>query len=99
MRNLLTSASDYLNNTTRAFIANLVKIEFKTSSGSSYLYLTDYSRNILYNGSVYATGKIKRVGSIKQSIDLSVNSLSITISGAISEEVDRFISSDIARLS
>lgn len=93
MRNLLTSASDYLNNTTRAFIANLVKIEFKTSSGSSYLYLTDYSRNILYNGSVYATGKIKRIGSIKQSIDLSVNSLSITISGAISEEVDRFISS------
>lgn len=91
MKNILPSALDYLNSSTRAFIANLVKIELKDNQGSTYLYLTDYSRDIVFQGAVYATGKIKRISSVKQSTTLSINSLTISITGAIQEEVLRFI--------
>lgn len=88
MRGISTTAQNYLNNTTRVRIANLVRIVI---ASSVYIYLTDYGRNIRFGANTFQSGKLKGISNLRQSKDLNTQTINLTISGAVSDEVTRFL--------
>lgn len=83
---------DYLNNNDKVQLAHLVRIELPGEL-ASFAYYTDYSREIQYDGQEFVPGKVKNISDVKQSNRLSAHNVTIKITGASSEEVDRAVRS------
>lgn len=92
MSTILESTKDYIKNTENLKLAHLVALELPGSSGA-FIYFTDYFRDVTYKGNKYTSGTVKKVGSVKQTKELSIYRVPVTLSGAIEEEVDRVINS------
>lgn len=88
MRGISSTAQSYLNNTSRVRIANLVRIVI---AESVYIYLTDYGKNITFKGYSYVSGKLKSISNLRQSKDLNTQTINLILSGAVTEEVTRFL--------
>jgi hypothetical protein len=90
-RNLLTSAIDYLATASTVKIAHLVRLELTTSTEESkvYIYLTDYTSDVTWDGKVYQAGRVSRVGDVRQTTGITNYKLSITVAGEFKEELDR----------
>lgn len=95
MKALLPEAKAYLENTQKIRMAMLISMELPGSS-SSFIYLTDYFRDIVYKGVTYRSGKIKVVGSHKQDRTMSIGSMSFTITGADNTEVYRLVQQGVS---
>jgi hypothetical protein len=88
MRGISTTAQNYLANASRVRIANLVRIVI---AESVYIYLTDYGKSISFKGSNYISGRLKSISNLRQSKDLNTQTINLVVSGAVSEEVTRFL--------
>ena len=88
MRGISTTAQNYISNSSRVRIANLVRIVI---AESVYIYLTDYGKNITFHGYNYVSGKLKSISNLRQSKDLNTQTINLVLSGAVSEEVTRFL--------
>lgn len=88
MRHITNQAQNHINTASRVNIANLVRISI---NDSVFIYLTDYGRNLTFKGNIYESGKLKSIGSLNQSKDLTTQNLNIVLSGAVSAEVTRFL--------
>lgn len=95
MRGISTSAKTYLDNTSRVRIANLVRVVI---ASSVYVYFTDYGRDITFKGSVYRSGKLKSISNLKQARDLNTQTINLVVSGAVADEVSRFIDNSASLL-
>lgn len=88
MRGISTTAKAYLDNASRVRIANLVRIVI---AESVYIYLTDYGKTITFKGNNYHSGKLKSISNLRQSKDLNTQTINLVLSGAVTEEVTRFL--------
>lgn len=88
MRGISTTAQNYLNDTSRVKIANLVRIVI---AQSTFIYLTDFGRDITFKGATYISGRLKSISNLRQSKDLNTQTITLSLSGAVSEEVTRFL--------
>lgn len=78
----LQSTIDYLKDNKTVTLANLVEIELPSPiNAPNKLYLTDFGRDITYNGNEYKAGLIKSIGDIKHTHKLSAHTTSVTLSG------------------
>ena len=79
MKKILDSAREYLRTNNKIKTACLITLELPSSTGSSsaYIYLTDYFRDVIYNGILYTSGKVKSITTHKQNRKLSIGSLSL----------------------
>ncbi|EJB4242420.1 hypothetical protein MT068_001511 [Salmonella enterica] len=100
MKKILDSAKTYLNTHDKIKTASLITLELpgSTGSASAYLYLTDYFRDVVYNGILYRSGKVKSISSHKQNRELSVGSLSFTITGTAEDEVLKLVQNGVSFL-
>lgn len=100
MKQILDSAKTYLNTHDKLKTACLIALELPSSSGSAatYIYLTDYFRDVTYNGILYRSGKVKSIGSHKQNRELSIGSLSFTITGTAEDEVLKLVQNGVSFL-
>ena len=87
----LPSFTQYLEDTQAIRFAHLIGVELP---GGGFLYLTDYSRDITYDGQIYVAGKVKDVGSVKQTRVFNSYELSIKLTGADSTELTRALNSN-----
>lgn len=100
MKKILDSAKNYLNTHDKLKTACLIALELpsSSSSASAYIYLTDYFRDITYNGILYRSGKVKSISSHKQNRELSIGSLSFTITGTAEDEVLKLVQNGVSFL-
>lgn len=100
MKKILDSARNYLKNNSRIKTASLISLELPGSTGTStaFIYLTDYFRDVLYNGILYQAGKVKSISTHKQNRDLSIGSLSFTITGTAQDEVLKLVQNGVSFL-
>lgn len=89
---ILPSAQQYLDDNDTVDLATLVSIELPGGEGA-FLTLTNYKRDIEYKGSLYTSGRLKRVTGITRTNELSASPVSILVTGASQEEVDRAVNS------
>ncbi len=83
---VLSSTLDYLKTNKTVTIANLIEIELPSPiNAPNTLYLTDYGRDIDYNGRTYRSGLIKSIGEIKHTHKFTAHTTSVTLSGVDSE--------------
>ncbi len=95
MRGISVEAQQYLQDTKRVRIANLIRIVIGTSVS---IFLTDYGRNISFKGYSFVSGKVKSISNLKQSKDLTTQTVNLVLSGAVSEEVSRFLDDAVSLL-
>ncbi|WJZ69812.1 putative baseplate hub protein [Citrobacter phage YZU-L1] len=100
MKKILDSAREYLRTHNKIKTACLITLELPGSTGSSsaYIYLTDYFRDVRYNGILYTSGKVKSITTHKQNRDLSIGSLSFTITGTAEDEVLKLVQNGVSFL-
>lgn len=98
MKQILPAAKTFLQQHSKIKTAGLLMLELPSSTIQNplYIYLTDYMRDVVYDGILYQGGKLKTVSSHKQSRELSVNTLSFTITGADNQEVLRLVQSGVS---
>jgi hypothetical protein len=78
----LPSTISYLTSNKTVTLANLIEIELPSPIGAqANIYLTDYSRDVEYDGQVYTSGLVKNIGDIKSTHKFSSHTTSITLSG------------------
>lgn len=97
MKPILPAARDYLNSKTKIHTAFLISMELPGSS-SSFVYYTDYFRDVTYRGIPYRSGKVKLVGNHRQDRKLTVGSLSFGITGSDDIEVIRLVQQGVSFL-
>lgn len=91
-RNLSTTALDYLNTAQSVRIAHLIRLELYTSSdvdGKAYIYLTDYSSNVIWDNQTYEAGKVTEVGNVRQGQGLTNYKVTIGVAGEYPSELAR----------
>lgn len=100
MKKILDSAREYLRTNNKIKTACLITLELPSSTGlsSAYIYLTDYFRDVRYNGILYTSGKVKSITTHKQNRDLSIGSLSFTITGTAEDEVLKLVQNGVSFL-
>ena len=100
MKKILDTAREYLRSHNKIKTACLITLELPSSTGSSsaYIYLTDYFRDVVYNGILYTSGKVKSIATHKQNRDLSIGSLSFTITGTAEDEVLKLVQNGVSFL-
>ena len=98
MKTILPAAQTYLNTHTKIKTAMLISMELpgSDSTASTFAYYTDYFRDITYRGIPYRAGKIKVVGAHKQDRQLSIGTLSFTITGADDVEVIKLVQQGVS---
>lgn len=98
MKTILPAAQTYLNTHTKIKTAMLISMELPGSdpTASTFAYYTDYFRDITYRGIPYRAGKIKVVGAHKQDRQLSIGTLSFTITGADDVEVIKLVQQGVS---
>ena len=81
MKQILQSAKDYIASRSKIRTAGLIALELPGSSAQNpiYAYFTDYFRDVTYNGILFRSGKVKTIGNHKQDRNLTIGSLSFTI--------------------
>tara|TARA_Y100001960_G_C14784043_1_gene889744 strand:- start:2725 stop:5580 length:2856 start_codon:yes stop_codon:yes gene_type:complete len=89
---ILPAAQQYLDETDSIDLATLVSIELPGGDGA-FLNLTNYKRELVYKGVVYTPGRLKRVTGITRTHELTASPVSIVVTGAAQEEVDRAVNS------
>ncbi|AJF40894.1 central tail fiber J [Vibrio phage phi 3] len=89
---LLPSGKEFLKNSSSINMAHLVELQLP-GDGNSFLYYTDYRKDISFNGATYSSGRIKSIGEIRQTKELTNYELSITVTGADSVELARALQS------
>ncbi|BAV81290.1 tail protein [Vibrio phage VCPH] len=95
MADILQTTKDYLFGTKNVKLANLVRIELPSGVGvTDYAYYTDYGRNITYDGFTYFSGRIKTIGNIQRTHDLTAHTVSISVTGIPTEEIQRALDSN-----
>lgn len=78
---ILPSTLDYLNSSS-VTLAHLVQIEVPSPvGGQNILRVTDYSRDITYQGNIYKAGILKSFGDVKQTRKFTSHTTSISLSG------------------
>lgn len=92
MANINPALVAHLDVSRKVQIAHLVRIELPDGEGAA-AYHTDYSRAITYNGQPYYPGKLKSIGSVKQTNELSAYTLTVTTTGADDQEIANAIDS------
>lgn len=85
-------AKEYLKNTENIRAAHLVKQELPGQLGA-FVYMTDYFRDINYNGNTYKSDALTNVSSVRMSKELSIPSVSITLTGANETQLQRVLDS------
>lgn len=100
MKTILPSAKTYLEQHSKIKTAALVALELPASSVQNplFIYLTDYFRDVVYNGILYTSGKIKSINSHKQNRDLTIGSISFSITGTDKDEVLKVVKSGVSFL-
>ncbi|QXN67528.1 tail protein [Klebsiella phage vB_Kpn_3] len=100
MKKILDSARKYLKNNNKIKTACLISLELPSSTGTNaaYIYLTDYFRDVIYNGILYKSGKVKSISTHKQNRKLSIGSLSFTITGTAEDEVLKLVQNGVSFL-
>lgn len=97
MKTILPAAKAYLESKTKINMASLVAMELPgDGTVSTFAYFTDYFRDVEYKGVTFRSGKLKTVGSHKQSRDLTVGSMAFTLTGADSTEVYRLVQQGVS---
>lgn len=98
MKQILPAAKTFLQQHSKIKTAGLLMLELPSSTIQNpiFIYLTDYSRDVVYDGILYQGGKLKTISSHKQSRDLSINTLSFTITGADNQEVLRLVQDGVS---
>lgn len=88
-KEILQSTLDYLRTNKSITLANLVEIELPSPIGApNTMYITDYSRDITYNGNVYVSGILKAtnsIGDIKQTHKFTAHTTSVVLSGVLDD--------------
>lgn len=84
---------NYLQSIDKAKLAHLVRIELPGDSGN-FAYYTDYHRDFIYDNNTFITGKLKSIGDVKQTFQLTSYSLSVKITGADQPELDKAMQSE-----
>jgi hypothetical protein len=87
---LLPSFSEYIANAKTVRLAHLLTLEL---TGIGSIYITDYGKDIVLNGNVYTAGRIKDVGTVRQSREFNTYDLSIKTSGVSEIELARVLNS------
>lgn len=100
MKQILDSAREYLVNNTKIRTAFLISMELPASSiqDPQFIYMTDYQRDVVYGGITYTTGKLKSISSHKQNRELTVGSLTFTITGTDEDELIRLVQQGVSLL-
>lgn len=93
MSEITQVAKDALNNTATLKIAHLVAIELPGTEGV-FTYMTDYFKDVVYNGKTYLSGSLKSVGNVKQTKAFNTFNLPVKVSGAVQAELDRALNSE-----
>ena len=100
MKTILPAAKQYLATHSSIRTAGLVAFELpsSTSQNPQFAYFTDYSRDVVYNGITFRSGKLKTITPHKQDRNLTVGSVNFTVTGADSEEVIRAVRDGVSFL-
>lgn len=98
MKVILPAAKTYLETHGKIKTAALISMELPGSdpTASSFVYYTDYFRDVVYRGISYRAGKVKVVGSHKQDRNLTVGTMSFSLTGADSDEVIRLVQQGVS---
>lgn len=89
---ILQSLKDYLASTNTVRLAHLVRLELPGEVGG-FAYYTDYSKDLTYDGYTFEAGKLKAITDVKQTATLSAYTVSIKLTGALQDEVDKAMQS------
>jgi len=92
MANITNELKEYLATATRVRLAHLVAIELPGDTGA-FAYYTEYFRDITYNSNNYIAGRLTSIGDVRQTKDLSAYTVSIKITGALQDELDKAVDS------
>lgn len=100
MKQILQSAKDYIASRSKIRTAGLIALELPGSSAQNpiYAYFTDYFRDVTYNGILFRSGKVKTIGNHKQDRNLTIGSLSFTITGNDNDEIMRIVEAGVSFL-
>lgn len=100
MKQILQSARDYLASHSKIKTAGLIALELPGSSNQNpvFAYFTDYFRNVTYNGISFRAGTIKSIGTHKQDRNLTIGSLTFSVTGTDQDEVNRIVESGVSFL-
>lgn len=85
-------AKQYLLDSESIRVAHLVKQELPGELGN-FIYLTDYIRDIDYKGDTYVSNALKTISSVRHTKELTVPSVSITVTGASNNELSKVLDS------
>jgi hypothetical protein len=98
MKTILPAAKAYLQQNSKIRTAGLLMLELPASTVQNplFTYMTDYSRDVVYNGILFQSGKLKTISSHKQSRDLSIGTLSFTVTGTDNAEVTRLVQDGVS---
>ncbi len=81
MREILSSAVEYLRTQNHRRVANLVELELPVEGGSTKIYHTDYQIDISFQGNTYTQGAIKSISNFTQTSNLTSQQINITMTG------------------
>jgi hypothetical protein len=84
---------DYLNNTSSYRVAHLVQFElsYSTDEAPAFIYITDASRDIEWDGNTYQKGKVLSLGNSKSAVELTNYTMKLTMPGIDEIELARAI--------
>lgn len=81
-----------LENNKTVHIAHLLALQLP-GSGAQLVYFTDFGRDIEYQGNTYKSGQLKSVSKVRQTKSLTNYNVTIQVTGADSNELERFLNS------
>ncbi|AFQ22290.1 putative tail protein pb3 [Pectobacterium phage My1] len=80
-------------------MAYLIVLELPSSSSQTeYAYLTNYYKNIEFKGMLFQTGKVKTLGTHKQNRNLTIGTMTFTVTGTDDVEVIKVVKDGVSFL-
>lgn len=100
MKEILQSAKDYIASKSKIKTAGLIALELPQSSAQNpvFAYFTDYFRDVVYNGISYRAGKVKNISSHKQDRNLTIGTVTFTLTGLDDTELQRVVEAGVSFL-
>lgn len=73
-------------------IGHLITLQLP-GSGSNYVYLTDFRKDLVHDGKTFVSGRIKSVGDVRQTKSLTSFDVPIQVTGLKDDELSRALNS------
>lgn len=90
---LTQAAKQFLSDTSSVSMAHVVSLQLP-GSGADFVRFTDFRKDLIVDGILYTSGKIKTVGEVRQTKSLSSFDVTINLTGADSSELQRALESE-----